>query len=70
MLEFIYVLKPSRLEMLTESAGQVQETVTTYRDLLCGRRTAEQVWKTLGATNRVGVTRGTLESKRNPLAVL
>ncbi|MCA9135231.1 MAG: U32 family peptidase [Planctomycetales bacterium] len=59
-----------RLEMLTESADQVHETVTLYRDLLSGRRTAEQVWKTLGAANRVGVTRGTLESKRNPLAVL
>ncbi|MCO8125363.1 U32 family peptidase [Stieleria sp. TO1_6] len=59
-----------RLEMLDESASALTHTVSLYRELLHGRRTAEQVWKTLDATNRVGVTRGTLESKRNPLAVL
>ena len=59
-----------RLEMLEESPAEVIRTVSLYRDLLSGRLTAEQVWKTLGATNRMGVTRGTLESKRNPLAVL
>lgn len=59
-----------RLEMLNESADQVAQTISLYRGLLAGDFSAEQVWKTLGATNRVGVTRGTLESKRNPLAVL
>ncbi|MDV6033013.1 MAG: U32 family peptidase [Phycisphaera sp. RhM] len=59
-----------RLEMLEESPAEVIKTVSLYRDLLSGRLTAEQVWKALGATNRMGVTRGTLESKRNPLAVL
>ncbi|QDV47406.1 putative protease YhbU precursor [Stieleria neptunia] len=59
-----------RLELLEESPAEVIKTVSLYRDLLSGRLTAEQVWKTLGATNRMGVTRGTLESKRNPLAVL
>ncbi|WP_220498093.1 U32 family peptidase [Stieleria mannarensis] len=59
-----------RLEMLEESPRQLIKTVSLYRDLLRGDLTAEQVWKTLGATNRMGVTRGTLESKRNPLAVL
>jgi putative protease len=28
------------------------------------------VWTDLKAMNRVGVTRGTLEEKRNPLAIL
>ncbi|QEF96057.1 putative protease YhbU precursor [Stieleria maiorica] len=59
-----------RLEVLDESPRQLIKTVSLYRDLLRGDLTAEQVWKTLGATNRMGVTRGTLESKRNPLAVL
>ena len=59
-----------RLELLGESKPQVAETISLYRDLLTGNVTAEKVWKTLGAMNRVGVTRGTLEAKRNPLAVL
>jgi len=28
------------------------------------------VWQTLQAANRVGVTRGTLEERRNPLAIV
>lgn len=59
-----------RLEMLEESATEVEETISLYRKLLDGQLSGEQVWRKLGATNRVGVTRGTLESKRNPLAVL
>jgi putative protease len=59
-----------RLELLGESEPQVTKTISLYRDLLTGNVTAETVWKTLGAMNRVGVTRGTLEAKRNPLAVL
>jgi putative protease len=59
-----------RLEMLKESDRQVSTTISLYRDLLNRTVTADHVWKTLNATNRVGVTRGTLESKRNPLAVL
>jgi putative protease len=31
---------------------------------------ANEIWRQLHATNRLGVTRGTLESKRNPLAIL
>jgi putative protease len=59
-----------RLEMLEDDASQVRETISLYRDLLAGRRSPEAVWKSLGALNRVGVTRGTLEAKRDPLAVL
>ena len=29
-----------------------------------------EVWRGLKAANRVGVTRGTLEERRNPLAIL
>jgi putative protease len=59
-----------RLEMLEETAERTGETIGLYRRLLSGDASAEQVWKSLNAINRVGVTRGTLESKRNPLAIL
>jgi len=32
--------------------------VRAYRDLLAGRRTGRDVWRELGALNRVRVTRG------------
>jgi len=32
--------------------------------------TGKEVWTTLRAANRVGVTRGTLEERRDPLAIL
>jgi putative protease len=32
--------------------------------------TGREVWTLLKAANRVGVTRGTLEERRNPLAIL
>jgi putative protease len=35
--------------------------VRSYRDLLAGRTTGREVWRSLKAANRVGVTRGTLE---------
>ena len=41
-----------------------------YRDLLAGRVTGKEVWTALKALNRVGVTRGTLEERRNPLAIV
>ena len=44
--------------------------VQAYRDLLAGRTTGLEVWRQLAAVNRVGVTRGTLESRRDPLAII
>ena len=44
--------------------------VGSYRDLLAGRVRGRDVWTSLNAANRVGVTRGTLEERRNPLAIL
>jgi putative protease len=38
--------------------------------LLFGKAEGEYVWRSLQALNRVGVTRGTLEPPRNPLAIL
>ena len=47
-----------------------RHTISLYCDLLAGRVTGHEVWSKLRALNRVGVTRGTLEERRNPLAIL
>lgn len=59
-----------RVELLDEDASQSRRTIDLYRDLLAGTRSGTEVWQTLRADNRVGVTRGTLEPQRNPLAIL
>ncbi len=59
-----------RVELLQEDASQTVLTLQLYRRLLAGEITAREVWQQLRATNRLGVTRGTLETKRNPLAIL
>ena len=59
-----------RIELLEEDPDQVRQIVSLYDQLLRRQITGQQVWKELRAANRVGVTRGTLESKRNPLAIL
>lgn len=59
-----------RVELLEEKPGEVRETVRLYRDLLADRLSGKEVWRRLKAVNRVGVTRGTLEEQRNPLAIL
>lgn len=59
-----------RIELLDESASEISSIITAYRDLLAGKVTGQSVWAGLQAANRVGVTRGTLEERRNPLAIL
>jgi putative protease len=59
-----------RIELLDEPAAEIRRTIGSYRDLLAGRTPARDVWRSLNAANRVGVTRGTLEERRNPLAIL
>jgi putative protease len=59
-----------RVELLDESAQDIAEAIAAYRDLLAGRVKGKEVWTRLNAANRVGVTRGTLEERRNPLAIL
>jgi putative protease len=59
-----------RIELLRESPGEIHRLLQLYRQLLNGTVSGEHVWQSLNAMNRVGVTRGTLESKRNPLAIL
>ena len=59
-----------RIELLDEPDDLVRETIATYRNLLAGTVSGREVWQQLKAANRVGVTRGTLEAKRDPLAIL
>ena len=59
-----------RLELLRETSEELGELVRLYRALLFGKAEGEYVWRSLQALNRVGVTRGTLEPPRNPLAIL
>jgi putative protease len=60
-----------RVELLhDDSPAEIHRTIDLYRDLIAGRTTGPEVWKSLKAHNRVGVTRGTLEERRNPLAIL
>jgi len=59
-----------RIELLNETAREIETTLQLYQQLLSGRIAGKEVWRQLRATNRVGVTRGTLEERRNPLAIL
>jgi putative protease len=59
-----------RIELLSDAAGDPGPTIALYRELLSDRVSGQQVWRELKAANRVGVTRGTLEERRNPLAIL
>jgi putative protease len=59
-----------RVELLDDSPRQVRRLLALYRDLLADRVSGKDVWTRLSASNRVGVTRGTLEERRNPLAIV
>ncbi|MFX3636839.1 MAG: DUF3656 domain-containing protein [Candidatus Pristimantibacillus sp.] len=49
-----------RVEFLEETGEKVQEVLALYREALEGKITGTKVWKTLKATNQIGVTRGQL----------
>ncbi len=60
-----------RLELLTDQPlEEWRQLLQLYQALLEGRATGRDVWSQLRAANRVGVTRGTLEERRNPLAII
>ena len=60
-----------RIELLRDAPeSETTRLLGLYRDLLAGKVDGSAVWKSLKAENRVGVTRGTLEQPRNPLALL
>jgi putative protease len=53
-----------------EPAEAFRTKIGLYRQLLAGQISGADVWRQLRAANRVGVTRGTVEPRRNPLAIL
>ena len=59
-----------RIELLSEDEAATRTIIELYNELLAGHTAAKKVWQRLAAANRVGVTRGTLEERRNPLAIL
>jgi putative protease len=60
-----------RVELLHDDPPPaIRRTLELYRDLIGGKVSGREVWTSLKAVNRVGVTRGTLEDRRNPLAIL
>jgi putative protease len=59
-----------RIELLNDRGPTLAELLGLYQRLLNGDVTGNEVWTQLKASNRVGVTRGTLEERRNPLAIL
>ena len=60
-----------RIELLYDQPlAEWRRLLGLYHELLAGRTTGREVWSQLRAANRVGVTRGTLEERRNPLAIL
>ncbi|MDA0254303.1 MAG: DUF3656 domain-containing protein [Planctomycetota bacterium] len=59
-----------RIELLDEPAAEIGVVIAAYRDLLAGRASGRDVWRRVKAVNRVGVTRGTLEARRDPLAII
>jgi len=60
-----------RVELLRETTrAQIENLAEQYQGLIQGSLTGTQVWKSLNAMNRVGITRGTLEHDRDPLAIL
>ncbi|MEZ6039861.1 MAG: U32 family peptidase [Planctomycetaceae bacterium] len=59
-----------RVEVLREDNDDLASVLNLYRDLLMDRISGREVWQSLNATNQVGITRGTLEPRRNPLALL
>lgn len=59
-----------RVELLNQTPAETKTTIDLYTRLIAGQMSGSDVWKKLSATNQLGVTRGTLEPKRNPLAIL
>jgi putative protease len=60
-----------RIELLRDDEPeQMWRTADLYRDLLAGKVSGRSVWTALKAANRVGVTRGTFEERRDPLAIV
>jgi putative protease len=60
-----YDIRHYRIEFLEESGEKVKEVMFLCRKALEGKRNGTSVWRTLKATNQLGVTRGQLVKKEN-----
>jgi putative protease len=58
-----------RVELLDDCGPALADLLRLYQRLMSGAVSGKEVRKSLNATNRVGVTRGTLEERRHPLAI-
>ena len=58
-------LRRFRVELLEEDARQAARLATWYREFLEGKGEAQDLVRKLGAVERLGVTRGTLEQTRS-----
>jgi len=56
------------VEFVSETADEVTQTVTRYRQLLRGEIDGAALWRELKLLNQLGVTRGQLEN--GPTALL
>ena len=56
-------LRRFRVEMLEEDAKETEKTLRAYNQLLQDKQDGQQLWRQLGALERLGVTEGTLEVK-------
>jgi putative protease len=63
-------IKNFRIELLDDRGPHLHDLLNLYHRLLAGHATGKQVWTQLKPTNRVGITRGTLEERRHPLAIV
>ncbi len=52
-----------RIEFVSETGDQVEQTIARYRQLLRREITGARLWQELKLVNRLGVTRGTHESR-------
>jgi U32 family peptidase len=56
-----------RIEFINESISQVEQTLLAYQQLLRGDISGTQLWQKLKLQNQLGVTRGSLEKRTNPM---
>ena len=60
-----------RVELLDDRPkSEIATLIELYSRLLSGEISGQDVWTRLKAANRVGVTRGSLEARRDPLAII
>jgi putative protease len=53
-----------RVELLDESGEAAERRVRAYLDLLAGRRSGQDLWRSEQLESRLGVTRGSLKAPR------